>query len=175
MKTKTINLYEFDELSESAKEKAIQNLSDINVDYEWWDFIFEDAKRIGIKITEFDTDRYCRGEFIKDFEEIVSSIQQEHGKDCDTYKTAVQFEQEKTALVAKYSDGENLSEVVYENEDDFDQDCDELEKEFLKSLLEDYRIMLRKEYEYLTSCEAIIETIKANEYTFTEDGKLENA
>jgi hypothetical protein len=33
---------------------------------------------------------------------------------------------------------------------------------------------LEKEYEYLSSDEAIIETIEANEYTFTESGKLEN-
>jgi len=32
--------------------------------------------------------------------------------------------------------------------------------------------MLQKEYEYETSEEAIVETIKANEYEFTEDGNL---
>ena len=32
--------------------------------------------------------------------------------------------------------------------------------------------MLRNEYEYLTSEEAVIESIRANEYEFTEDGKL---
>ena len=47
-----------------------------------------------------------------------------------------------------------------------------IEDEFLKSLLEDYSIILQKEYEYQTSEEAIIESIKANDYEFTEDGKL---
>ena len=46
------------------------------------------------------------------------------------------------------------------------------EDDFLQSLCEDYRIILRNEYEYLTSEEAIIETIESNEYYFTEDGKL---
>jgi predicted transcriptional regulator len=32
--------------------------------------------------------------------------------------------------------------------------------------------MLQKEYEYLTSEEAIIETIEANEYEFTEKGEM---
>jgi hypothetical protein len=32
---------------------------------------------------------------------------------------------------------------------------------------------LEKEYEYLTSDESIIETIHANEYEFTEDGKID--
>ena len=48
----------------------------------------------------------------------------------------------------------------------------DLENEFLQSLLEDYSIMLQNESEYLQSAEAIRETIEANEYEFTEDGKL---
>ena len=50
----------------------------------------------------------------------------------------------------------------------------------LESLLDELRIdacqeiysALQKEYEYLTGDEAIIETIEANEYDFTADGKL---
>ena len=57
MKTKTINLYSFDELREESKKKAIQNLWDINVDYDWWQFIYDDAKQIGLKLTGFDLDR----------------------------------------------------------------------------------------------------------------------
>lgn len=73
MKTKTINLYEFDELSEDAKEKALQNLWDINVDHEWWDYIYEDAERIGLKITGFDIDRgnYCEGDILTSEYEIA--------------------------------------------------------------------------------------------------------
>jgi hypothetical protein len=33
--------------------------------------------------------------------------------------------------------------------------------------------MLSKEYDYQTSEEAIIETIKANDYDFTENGNLD--
>ena len=35
MKTVTIKIYTFDELSEKAQEKAILSLFDINVDYNW--------------------------------------------------------------------------------------------------------------------------------------------
>ena len=52
------------------------------------------------------------------------------------------------------------------------EDLEDLNKEFLRSLCEDYRIILQKEYEYLTSEEAIIETIEVNEYEFTEEGEL---
>jgi hypothetical protein len=38
------------------------------------------------------------------------------------------------------------------------------------AMLEEYIVLLRKEYEYLTSRDAIIETIMANEYLFDESG-----
>jgi hypothetical protein len=44
--------------------------------------------------------------------------------------------------------------------------------EFKRDLLEDYRLILRDEVEYLLSDEAIEENIKANEYEFTEEEKL---
>ena len=46
----------------------------------------------------------------------------------------------------------------------------EIEGDFLNSLCGDYLIMLRNDYEYMTSKAAIIETIEANEYEFTVDG-----
>ena len=36
MKTVTINIYQFSELSDEAKENAIKELYDINVDSDWW-------------------------------------------------------------------------------------------------------------------------------------------
>jgi hypothetical protein len=58
----------------------------------------------------------------------------------------------------------------YESQEAED-DLSDMEANFLDSLLEDYAIMLQKEYEYLQSEEAITETIVANEYEFTEEGK----
>ena len=174
MKTKTITitLYSFKELSEEAQQKAIENLYDLNVNYE----TYEDAERIGLKLTSFDLDRnrHAKGKILVDHLEMAELIFKEHGKDCDTYKTATEFIKARTALVAKYSDGKQLDIVDEDKEYDFDQECDELENDFLNSIIEDYSMMLQNEYEYQTSEEAIIESIEANEYTFTKDGKLEN-
>ena len=172
--TVTTKVYSFAELSDEAKENAIQNLYDINVNYEWWDCEFEDAKTVFLKITEFDLDRnrHCKGQFIESAEETAEAILREHGESCETYQTAKNYLDERTALVAKYSDGIKTDEVAEDNEYDFDNDCDELDNEFLRSILEDYSIMLQKQYEYLCSEKVIIETIEANEYEFTEDGKL---
>ena len=152
----TTKVYPFDELSDDAKETAIECLSEINVDYEWWDSIFDDAAQVGIKIEEFDIDRsaFCHG-IIEDIEETVNLIVESHGDMCETYKTAKAF-----------------IDAIPRNEDATDDDYNDIDNEFRLSILEDYRIIFQKEYEYLTSEEAIIETIKANEYEFTADGKL---
>lgn len=177
MKTKTINLYSFEELSEDAKQKAIELLYNINVDHQWWEYTYDDAKMIGLEINEFDLDRnrYAKGKFLYSAMETTDLIKSNHGHECETYKTAIEFLKNWDNEVAKHSDGIDTDKVCEDKEYDFDQVADELESDFLRSLLEDYSIILQKEYEILTSSEAIIETIKANEYTFTEDGKLENA
>lgn len=41
------DVYKFDELSDRAKENAIDWFREHNLDYEWWDCTFEDAKEIG--------------------------------------------------------------------------------------------------------------------------------
>lgn len=176
MKTVSINLYEFSELSEDAKEKAITNLSDINVSHDWWDCTYDDAENIGLKIKSFDLDRnrHAKGVFITSGCEVAEKIMSEHGESCETFKTAAQFLSDWANLVIKYSDGKNMDRVAEGNEYDFDNEANDLEEEFLKSLLEDYSIMLQKESEYLQSEAAIIETIEANGYTFEEDGTLNN-
>ena len=170
--TKT-TVYPFDELSEDAKEKAIEGLCDINLDYEWWDSTFEDAKQAKLKLTEFELDRgsCCLGEFIEYPKDTADAIIENHGECCETHKTATEFIADLARLYMEFpvkldADGDD------ENEWDRDKEQENLDDEFLLSILEDYRIMLQKEYEYLSSEDAIIETIKANEYEFTVDGKL---
>ena len=167
---KEYQVYSFDELSEDAKEKAIYNLYDINVDYSWWDFTYLDAERIGLKITGFDLarNRHASGKFLLSPNEVAQNILNEHGESCETYKTAKSFMDEFEPIFTDYLDE---SSEDYESSDLEDQLTD-LESEFLNSLLEDYSIILENEYEYLTSEESIIETLKANDYQFLEDGKL---
>jgi type I restriction-modification system DNA methylase subunit len=53
--TTTRTLYTFDELSETAKEKALEVYRDINLNFDWWDGTYEDAKNIGLKIDDIFT------------------------------------------------------------------------------------------------------------------------
>ena len=125
-------VYKFDELPEDIKEKAIENLYDINVDYEWWQFIYEDAEQIGLEITEFDIDRasYCKGKFTLSAEEVAANIIKDHGKDCETFKTASSYLKEHDPIFSEYFNTEDSK---------LEDKLLELEDEFLKSLCEDYR------------------------------------
>ena len=174
MKTIEIKLYQFAELSEEGKEQAILKLYDLNVDHEWWNFTFDEAKTIGLEITSFDIGRGSdiTGNFINGAEECANLIFKEHGAICDTHNTATEYQKDRDALVLKYSDGVQTDRVSEEHEYEFDCDCDELDKEFEHAILQDYLSILSKEYGYRLSEEAIIETIEANEYDFTEKGKL---
>ena len=161
-------VYKYDELTESAKENAIEDLYDINVDHEWYEHIYDDAERIGLKLTGFDLDggNYCSGDAVITANEIAANIFRDHGTHCETYKTAADFMEKWQPVFDKY-----MQDDLTESQD-CEDDLIELEADFLKSLLEDYRIILSKEYDYLTGEEAIKETIQANEYEFTEGGKL---
>jgi hypothetical protein len=169
-KVKTIEttVYQFKELSDEAKEKAREWYRDGALDYEWWDFTYLDAADIGLKITEFDLDRnrHAKGNFTESAEDVAKAIKENHGPDCETYKTAQAYLVELAAVKTEAEKDED-----YNTGDDLD--TDDIDREFLHSLLEDYSIMLQHEYEYLLSDESVDETIMANEYTFTEEGKRE--
>jgi len=160
MKQYTINTYKYSELSEIAQQKAISEFSDINTEFEWWDFIYEDARNIGIKLDGFDIDRgnYCSGEFITNANDCANKILKEHGNMCETYLTASLFLDEYNQRFAGAEDGAD--------------GLQDFESDFLQSLLEDYKILLRSEYEHITSLQGIADTINANDYDFFEDGKF---
>lgn len=179
---KIIKVYRFEELSEEAQRKALEISCDINVDYPWWDCVYEDAKNIGVKIEEFELDRgnYCRGQFMLDEWDVAENILKEHGKDCETYKDATDFlwflalaENKYRNKVREHEEGTG-EDFVPADLDDFDAsyECPELLSDFQEAIFEDYRSLLQKEYNYLTSREAIRDTLDVNEYEFTEDGRI---
>jgi biotin-(acetyl-CoA carboxylase) ligase len=176
MKTIEIQLFKFDELSDKAKEKALTQYYDWNVNFDWWDSVYYDAKNVGITINGFDIDRgnYCKIEFRYDEKDICQKIIMEHGENCETHKIATKFLSDYDELVKRYSDG-IIKDIVSEyNEEDFDNEIIELETELHHELSEEYLSILRKEYEYLTSEEAIIEALEANEIEFTINGEIYN-
>lgn len=154
MKIIETKVYTFDELSDSAKEKAREWYRNNCLDYEWFDLIYDDAKSIGLKLTTFglDRDRHAEGVFTNGALECANAIESQHGESCETFKTAKAFLAARGGIV----DAAKL---------------DDCETQFLASILEDYAIILQKEFEYLLSDESVDNIILTNEYTFTESGK----
>ena len=151
MKTIEILLFEFDELSESAKQKALGSLAEINVNHDWWDCLYDDAKTIGVKIKSFDIYRGdIKISLMTDADTVARKIMSDHGKNTPTYILAETF---------------ILTNRTEENQED-------LEAEFESALGRKYLTLLQREFDYLTSEEAVVESIKAYDYQFTADGKM---
>jgi hypothetical protein len=169
MRTETINIYKFDELSDKAKDRARDWWRQGALDNDWWEFLYDDAKQVGLKITSFDTGRSYEidGDFIGTPEETADKILAEHGDRCGTWAEANAYKKtlaEFMATAEKDEDGE-LATYALENE------REDIGREFLRALLEVYLVMLRSEEEYLLSDAVADELLVVNEYEFTEDGK----
>lgn len=164
MKTISLNIYQFNELEPEAKQKAINHFSDINVNYDWWKDVYSDAETIGLKITESDwTYRaHAKGSIIGTHEETARLIMENHGKECNTYKLADCFLSRLTAL----------SDLAVKEERDLEEEINDRKDEFLNNLLDEYARIIQRQSEELTSDEAIIEGIEANEYEFLKSGEF---
>lgn len=155
MKTNTIELYQYHELSDEAKERAKDwYLSVSDFDFSW-ECMQEDAKNVGLILESWEAYRYCKMSYDLSPKEVVKLIKENHGESCDTYKTACEYE--------------NL--LTYINEDGDEVEDEDKENDFLHALEEDYRVMLDKDYEYTQSDKYISETMESNEYTFLENGE----
>lgn len=172
MKTKTIELFTFDELSENAKQKAIESLWDINVNYDWYECLiseFEDQlmnagfSNIKINFSGF----YSQGDglsFTGDFNnndiKLTDEIYYQSIKDFLVY---VKHKH------CYFSIDRISSHYYHENTVTSDNEyC----LEYCRSIMQEFYRALEKEYEYLTSEAQIIEIIECNDYYFTENGEL---
>ena len=160
------SVYKFEELSEEAQDTAVESLWDINVDYGWWNFIYDEATKIGCQIEGFDIDRgECALNLSVDGNSVIKLILANHGENCDTYKTALNFKDAMAFAIKAYDeDFEGDPEVAW--------NLERIITDFQHALTQDYMKIIREGYEYLTSREVIIETIQCNEYEFTARGKI---
>lgn len=195
MRVETIErkLFTFDELSDEAKETAIERYRENNLDYEWYDAVYDDAitigKLIGIKIDRIyfsgfwsQGDGACfEGEYFYSAGS-VKEIKAYAPIDTELHRIAKELQDiQKPAFYHLYAYvkhrghyyHENCTEIDVRNDaQKFTDDQEQRLKDCLRDFMRWIYRQLEKEYEYLTSEEAIKETIEANEYEFTENGKL---
>jgi hypothetical protein len=169
MRTIETTLYQYDELPKEAQVKAVEHYIDINTDHEWWDFLYDDLERIGVKVTGFD-ERRAAVELTMPALNVAAAITDEFGDTAEIYQTALNFKNDWVDLHHTSADADTQDNDGFMDDIDVSDDEEELETEFINALARDIRVMLNQEYDYLTSEESIVETLMANEYEFTKDG-----
>lgn len=153
-------VYTFDELSDKAKEKARDWFREASGGDAWWEFVYDDALRVGLNITHFDLGRSrdIGLKFEERHEEVCRRIMKDHGESCETYEAAVAYLAEVTR--ARMARGNWAVDMLTDEQSEF--------RDALKGV---YLRMLDDEWEYRNSDEYIDECIEINEYMFTESGK----
>ena len=162
-----MKLYYFDELSDKAKETAINDYRDINVDYDWWECSYNTWEEMGVKINHFDIYRQDIGlEFYETEEEVAKYIVIDFGHN-EFYDFAKEYLEAKKKIDKTYKDSfDEFGEC-----EDYDFELEELNDLFQYDLKHAILFWLKEELEYLQSDEAIADTLEANEFEFTEYGK----
>ena len=163
MKTIEINVYKFKELDKQTKEKVIENYRYINVDdFQWYDWIKDDFNRLGLEIQEFDLGRRNYAKiYIENFEDTSKNIIEEFGDSVLIKQTAKNYINEYEKIQANFKEDE-----------DIEREVELLDEQYEKEYSEDILSYLRSNYDWETSDEAIYQTIEANDYDFTTNGKI---
>lgn len=197
MRTIEVQLYQYDELSDSAKQRAREWYLEDGLGYDWWDFCYEDfcrvAEILGIEIScrqgrgaeIYFTGFYCQGSgssFVGTYRYVkgaVAKIKQYAPQDEELHRIAKSLQAVQSrhfyklrARIESRRDSSICVEVWHD--DDPYRDIGNAEDE-VRDLMNDFNDWMFKrlqdEYEYLTSDEVVEESIIANEYEFDEDGR----
>lgn len=188
MQTKTITTYSFAELSYEAKEKAREWYLEGALDYEWWDGVYDHAKEageaLGITVDDIEfSGFYSRGDgacftgsytYRKGWRAALRAISQnpvleDIGRRLQAAQRLVFYK--GTANVVNTGHR-------YCHENSVRIDCDPDTDTFTDAVTNALRDFMRwiyksleQEYEYLMSDECVDASIRANDYTFTADGR----
>lgn len=192
MRTIEMQSYKFSELSDTAKQKALDECREWQTEHKWWEYVYDDAKRIG-KIMGIDIERiYFSGFWSQGdgacFEGWYSykphsckQIQQYAPMDAELHAIAqalrniqrANFYQLSARSKHEHRGCHEYCVHIYVDRNDYKeptQDAEELITECLRDFMRWIYSKLEKEYEWLTSDESVAEMIEANEYEFDEYG-----
>lgn len=195
MKTHTITTYDFDELSEDAKEKAVEHFQSLDGIYVWGEDNVESLKGFARWINgkhdysiSLWGDSWAKVKVEGDYEIEISENEFEM-LDCADMRgeDLLNFLKEKHYFQNKYSDGwftlENSScpFTGYCGDEDLldpmreyikNPDSETTLQELVNKCCERWVKSYVQDWEFAYSEEGIIELIEANEYQFTENGEL---
>ena len=190
-------LFTYDELSEAAQEKARDWWRDGGLNYEWWDFIIDDAKRIG-RLLGIDIDKVyfsgfsSQGDgawFVGEYQYrsgSVQAIKAECPKDKELHRIAetlrdIQRRHFYSLTAAVTHRGNYFHEYctdinITDDRCEYWQEVSDDTSESLSDVLHDFMhwiyARLESEYEWLNSDQQVAEAIVINECEFTENGEI---
>ena len=173
------------ELLPDAKERALSWLAE-GLDYEWWDFIYDDAKNlgkcIGLRIDNIyfsgfynQSDGCCFSGYYryqKKWEQIVKDYAPDNK---ELYKIGLKLQSIQRPMRYKLEGEITGDSRHWQTQIALDWQHKEQEEQ-INEVLEDFAHWIYKalqtEYEWLTSEEQLIETAEANGYLFDESGRV---
>ncbi len=163
MKTIEIKVYKFEELDKQTQEKVIENYRYINVeDTFWYDWIKDDFNRLGLEIKEFNIDRGSYAKiYIENFEDTSNYIIEEFGDSVAIKQTAKNYLKELKEIVSNFKEDEEI-----------DREFEILDEKYQHEFEADILSYLRANYVWEINDQAVINTIEANDYDFTTEGKI---
>ena len=184
-------LYSFDELSTEAKKRAITSFQedDSYLYYNWYQDTINDFKTILELIGYYNIEFYFSG-FWSQGDGACFSARFSREKRClqkvksycpkeekilniiEKIQSEIPLHEEYEIKHSGHYYHEYCTNVYYLGDNEKAEQLDERFLELSRQLMRILYKKLNDEYDYLNSSEAIIEHIKANNYEFTEDGKL---
>ena len=189
MREKVTKVYTFEELSDDAKVKARAWYREGAFDYEWWEFVYEDAKQcaeiIGIDIDKIyfsgfwsQGDGACFEGSYKYKKGALKAIKEHAPKDTTLHgiALALQKEQKKhfyqlsahTKQRGHYQHSGCMRVDVYNQDGEIDND--EITDQ-LRYFADWIYTRLEAEYDFMNADAQVDENIISSEYEFTEEGK----
>jgi hypothetical protein len=186
----------YEQLSNEAKEKARDRYCDVNIDYGWLGSTCEYAEEVagklgiyGLEIKGFDLDRGSYVQYEAKFRTPMMKLETLGDELKEQLKHIIDPLVAQSALCAIHSQGSflwasitpshraslNVDWEVWETDDDEELE-DLLDGAAIEQAFNDFadwiQGQLQAEYDWLTSDEAIENSIIANEYEFDEEGEL---
>ena len=194
MRTETISIYTFDELSDTAKEKAREWYRNGAFDYEWWDCTYEDAKTIanllGIDIVDIWFSGFsCQGDgacFTGGYSYAKGSakaVKDYAPQDPELHAiadglAALQrryfYQLEASVKHSGHYNHSGCTQIDVTQADQsmyFEPECAQDLKDLLRNFMDWIYSRLEAEYYWLIEDEQVDDALIANDYEFTVDGE----
>lgn len=221
MRTITTTIYTYNELSDKTKERAREWYREGGLEYNWWDFLYEDfdqrASELGIELSRKSiplmngktrsepeiyfsgfyhqgsgssfTGRWRAGDMQVDKLKSECPTDTELHRIADVLADCAKEDKEMWADIGARRDNwisidvcdgdaieDKLNELEYKSNEYnlLAQACKQREDEIIEALRDFNRWIYRsleREWEWINSDEQVAESIIANEYEFTKDGK----